>query len=68
MIRESYMSEYDAKNRVYEMLDDELWFEEGSMSCDSMPCPSELDNWSGEVGEFYVYKDNELFAKIAYWE
>lgn len=45
------------------------YLEDGSVDCDKVDCPRELDSWSGETGAIFVWdNDNKLVKVIAYWE
>lgn len=43
--------------------------EQSEANCDNMPCPRELDSWSGTINAIRVYNAwNEEIAVIGYWE
>lgn len=70
MIKEAYYFEEDARARAMA-----LCFEQGGYierafaNCDKLPCPKELDNWSGETEAYAAYNaQDEQIAIIGYWE
>jgi hypothetical protein len=45
------------------------YIEDGSVDCDKVDCPRELDSWSGETSAIFVCsEENGIEEIIAYWE
>lgn len=45
------------------------YLKDGSVDCDKVDCPRELDSWSGETSAIYVCSDeNGIEEVVAYWE
>lgn len=56
-----------AQEQVKDLKDGYL--KDGSVDCDKVDCPRELDSWSGETGAIYVCSDeNGIEEVVAYWE
>lgn len=49
--------------------DIEVFIEDATADCDSMPCPRELGTWSGETSAISVYSfdDDTADLLVAYW-
>ena len=69
MIKESYYRMLDAGIRAYDLKPKYGFISEGLVNCDHMPCPKELDNWTGVTSSYEVYDENDnVVALIAYYE
>lgn len=45
------------------------YLEDGSVDCDKVDCPRELDSWSGETSAIFVCsEENGIEEVVAYWE
>lgn len=45
------------------------YLENGSVDCDKVDCPRELDSWSGEISAIFVCsEENGIEEVVAYWE
>lgn len=67
----SFLKYADAKAYAEEQVKDYAngYIKEGSVDCDKVDCPKELDSWSGETCAFFVCsEENGIEEVIAYWE
>lgn len=56
-----------AQERVKDIKDG--YIEDGSVDCDKVDCPRELDSWSGETSAIFVCsEENGIEEIVAYWE
>ncbi|MBQ2046109.1 MAG: hypothetical protein II260_02865 [Muribaculaceae bacterium] len=45
------------------------YLEDGSVDCDKVDCPREMDSWSGETSAIFVCsEENGIEEVVAYWE
>lgn len=68
--RESVLLQEEAQELIANYVGDSENYhvEERSTNCESFPCPTELESWSGETNAIFVYNlDMEEVYAVAYW-
>lgn len=67
--RMTFMTCAEAEDEAENMLGEGWSTEYGRADCSTMPCPRELESWSGEIEAINVYNSwGEHVAIIGYWE
>ena len=61
--------EQDAHEVAMSYMEEGGYIEDSQADCESLPCPRELDSWSGVINAYRVYDaSGEEIAVIGYWE
>lgn len=67
----SFYKYQDALEYAQEQVKDikDGYLEDGSVDCDKVDCPREMDSWSGETSAIYVCsEENGIEEVVAYWK
>lgn len=65
----AFYHKHDALSHAEYLLPKGGRIEESSADCWTLPCPRELDSWSGEIGAYRVYDAwNNEAAIVGYWD